>query len=109
MTSPDDTPRRRQIVRQIGDVTVTIDVPAECPDPDVNLWVHTGRTTEEQRAHAMEAFGLTDKDVKNGGHSVWADTGDQPLRAIVALAPNDNIARPDVRRDRFNLPTRQAA
>ena len=79
-----ERPTRHHIEHRIGDVTVTLELPAGCPVPSVQLTTYPTSTTREERAAAIEAFGLTAadrvdfdyKDRGDGHESVWLASGD---------------------------------
>lgn len=59
-TTQDGT--RQVVVRQIGDVTVTLDMPRDMPTPKVELLVHRHMGDVSDRLHAIEGFGMTDEE-----------------------------------------------
>lgn len=69
-------PDRHVVVRQIGDVTVTLDMPAGCPAPRIDLVLHTSCTTLAERADARTAFGMGD-DSRHFSNGVgWCEVWD---------------------------------
>ena len=75
-------PATRHVTHRVGDVTVTLDLPAGCPVPSVQLTTHPSTTMRDERAAAIEAFGLTAADrvyytERDGARvSAWLASGD---------------------------------
>ncbi len=91
MSTVDDA-ARQLVTMQIGDVTVVLNLPAGCPVPDVNLYVHAVYTTAAERAAALFAF-----DAGNAGIQLcdptatncWWNVDTDGCCATVFLADED--------------------
>jgi len=78
----------------IGDVTCVLMVPAGCPVPEVDLYVHTHSTTPDERAVAVDALGLGSQLTKWGSEAIWRNrTFGTAVRATVFLLPSDEDAQ----------------
>lgn len=76
-TTGDETRPRSSVTHEIGDVRVTIDLPAGCPPPSLSLTVYEADTTAEDRAAALVAFGLTAADLVRYDDNRWVTVGDR--------------------------------
>jgi hypothetical protein len=82
------------ITHHIGDVTCILMVPADCPIPEVELYVHTYSTTPDERTVAVDALGLGSRPTQQGSSSMWrAGAMGQGYRATVFLLPGDEDAQ----------------
>lgn len=70
-------------VQEIGDVTVTLDLPVDCPVPYVDLVVHVSRTSIDERKCARRAFGLDDEHVVTYNGHRWHEREQEALQVVV--------------------------
>jgi hypothetical protein len=82
-------PDQQVVTRTIGDVHVTLAVPAGCPIPTIELAVHTASCDDDARAAALTAFAMTDDHLTGYGGSLWCarwiGDGQVEVRANVFL------------------------
>jgi hypothetical protein len=83
-------PDQQVVTRTIGDVAITLALPADCPIPTIDLSVHTATNADDDaREAALAAFGMTDDDLKGHGQALWCarriDDGQVEVRAQVFL------------------------
>jgi hypothetical protein len=82
-------PDQQVVTRTIGDVHVTLALPAGCPIPTIELAVHSHVADDDAREAALTAFGMTDDDLTAFGSSMWCarqiNDGQVEVRANVFL------------------------
>lgn len=81
------------VTHHIGDVTCILMVPADCPVPQVALYVHTPETTPDERAVAVSALGLGSRPTKQSKESIWRQSDGDAWRAVVFMLPGDEDAQ----------------
>lgn len=78
--------QRQVVVRQVGDVRVTLDMPEGMAVPSVHLLLHERDHESGGRLAALEAFGMTDEEhlrTPEGYDTYWYDAVAEGVEATV--------------------------